>query len=493
MKIDKPLAVIRAEGTGGNVRTQRLVEFAAARFDPDAGETFRSWRFNPDVPLAPEVESRLRVCAGSLATLPDFAAHAREIAGFLAPCDLCGYDLVRQDIPLLCGELHRAGVKDFAPVSRRILDLQRIFHRHEPRDLSAAVRTYCKDGHDDAHSALADVRATLDVLLAMFQRHPELPRDMEALDRAYGGRELAGLARRAAFSGPSIDLGGLLGLSGPTAPETREPPAPGEVFPIHLTRPLLVFDIEGTGLDVRTERIIELAATRVDPDGTRVSRRWLFHPTIPIPAESTAIHGFTDADVADQPPFADCALEISGFFDPCDLCGFNLSYYDIPLLREEFSRAGMDFSVDDRRILDVQRIFHSYEPRDLPAAVRFFCPPGHPPSDGAEEGVRAIVAVLAGQCARYAGLPRSFAGLAAEYDRRDPRNADLAGRLRWADGEIVVNFGKKRGERLRDLVEQDPGFLKWILKSDFPFDTRALVENALDGSFPPPPPELGET
>ena len=484
VQLAKPVVVIAGEGTGGSPRNARLVEFAAARVAPDGSETLRSWRFNPGVPLPEAVESRLRIASSNLRDLPGFAASAREIADFLAPCDLCGYDVFRKDLPLLCEELSRAGVKDFVPGARRILDLQRIFHRQEPRDLSAAVRAYCGHGHDGAHGAAADVRATLEVLQAMYGRHPGLPRDMDALDAAYGGRELIGPVRRHPSSAPAPDLGSLLSPE-PPAPRGPAPAAPA--FPVRLSRPLVAFDIEGTGLDLRSDRIIELAATRVEPDGSRVSRRWLMNPAIPIPPESTAIHGYSGADVCGLPTFQGLALEIFDFFFPCDLCGFNLGHYDIPILHEEFKRAGIDFSADDRLVLDVQRIFHAFAPRDLPAAVRFFCPPGHPPAEGAEESVRAILDVLAGQCARYPGLPGTFAGLAREFDRRDRANADLSGRLRWADGEIVLNFGRKRGTPLRVLREKDPGFLKWIVKGDFPFDTRAIAENALNGVFPEPP------
>lgn len=491
LKLDRPLAVFDIEGTGPNPRTDRAVEFAAARVEPDGSVDIRAWRFNPGAPLPDEAKSRLRVSNAELRNLPGFEVHAREIADFLAPCDICGYDVVRKDIPMLCEELHRAGVGDYSPAARSILDLQRIFHKHEPRDLSAAVRAYCGHTHDDAHGAGADVRATVEVLLAMFAKHPELPRDMESLDREFGGREMVGPARRKQFSGASIDLGNLLGSlgsSGISADETREPPQSGRAFPIRLHNPLIVFDIEGTGLNLRSDRIIELAATRIDPDGSRVSRRWLLNPTIPISAESSAIHGFTDADVAGCPTFADLALEISSFFDPCDLCGFNLGHYDIPILCEEFKRAGVTFSATERLVLDVQRIFHSREPRDLPAAVRFFCDTADSGDlAGAEERVRAILGVLAGQCSRYADLPRDFASLAAAYDRRDPLQADLANRIRWINGELAINFGRKRGATLRDLAENDPGFLKWMLKNDFPFDTRAIVENALNGIFPDPP------
>jgi len=258
-------------------------------------------------------------------------------------------------------------------------------------------------------------------------------------------------------------------------------------FPIKLDRPLIVFDIEATGISTRTDRIIELAAIRIEPDGTETQGYWLLNPCVPIPEETTAIHGITDEVVRDCPTFNDKAFEIQRFFGDADLAGFNAGRFDIPMLVEEFTRAGIFFDADRRRLLDAQRIYHTREPRDLTAAVKFYCGDEHTDAHGAEADARATLNVLLGQFGRYPDLPLDMDALDRTFNPLDPLNADRAGRLRWADGEIVVNFGKKKGLKLRDLVQREPNFLKWIVKNDFPPDTRQICENALAGIYPQPP------
>ena len=259
------------------------------------------------------------------------------------------------------------------------------------------------------------------------------------------------------------------------------------MFPLQLDRPLVVFDIEATGTSPRPDRIIELAAIRLDPDGTETEGYWLLNPGVPIPIETTAIHGITDEHVKDQPEFKDKAQEILAFFGDSDLAGFNAGRFDIPMLSEEFARVGIPFDALSRRLLDAQRIFHTKEPRDLSAALTFYCGRSHADAHGAEADVRATLDVLRGQFARYDDLPREMEALDKLLNPIDPFNADRSGRLRWIEDEVVINFGKKKGAKLRDLAKDDPGFLKWIIKNDFPQDTRALCENALKGVFPTPP------
>ena len=259
------------------------------------------------------------------------------------------------------------------------------------------------------------------------------------------------------------------------------------MFPIKLDRPLIVFDIEATGTSARADRIIELAAIRIDPDGTETSGYWLLNPGVPIPIETTAIHGITDEIVRSCPTFKEKALEILTFFGEADFAGFNAGRFDIPMLAEEFSRAGIPFDADRRRLLDAQRIFHTKEPRDLSAALRFYCGHEHADAHGAEADVRATLDVIRGQFKRYDDLPRDMETLDRTFNPLDPFNADRSGRLRWVDGELVINFGKKKGAKLKDLAGEDAGFLKWIIKNDFPQDTRQICENALKGVFPQPP------
>jgi len=261
-----------------------------------------------------------------------------------------------------------------------------------------------------------------------------------------------------------------------------------EGFPIGLKRPLVIFDIESTGISPRRDRIIELAAVRVSPGGGEDWRCWLLNPTVHIPEETTAIHGISDADVRSCPTFAERAREIYEFFDGCDLGGFNSDRFDIPCLEEEFARCGMNFGTARRRRVDVQRIFHRKEPRDLTAAVRFYCGRAHDGAHGAEADARATLEVLKAQFGRYPDLPRDVDELDEFLVPRDPLNADRNGLFRWKNGEWTVNFGKKRGESLKRIMLDEPGYLRWIVKGDFEADARMVAADALEGRLPPAPP-----
>jgi len=260
------------------------------------------------------------------------------------------------------------------------------------------------------------------------------------------------------------------------------------MFPLKLEKPLVVFDIESTGTSPRKDRIIELAAIKVMPDGSEESRCWLLNPTVPIPPETTAIHGISDEIVALCPTFADKADEIFGFFLGCDLSGFNADRFDIPCLEEEFARVGLNFAASSRRHVDVQRIYHRMEPRDLTAAVRFYCDRDHAGAHGAEADTRATLDVLKAQMAKYPSLPKDVAAMDEYLVPRDPLNADRNGLLRWMGGELCINFGKKKGDSLRRLLLNEPNYLKWIVKGDFDSEVRMIVKDLLDnGRLPPAP------
>ena len=258
---------------------------------------------------------------------------------------------------------------------------------------------------------------------------------------------------------------------------------------IKLDRPLVVFDIESTGVSPRRDRIIELAAVKVLPDGREEERCWLLNPTIPIPPETTEIHGITDAIVRDCPTFAEKAREIFAFFDGCDLSGFNADRFDIPCLEEEFARVGMNFAASQRRHVDVQRIYHRMEPRDLTAAVRYYLGRDHAGAHGAEADARATLEVLKAQTEKYPELPKTTAEMDEYLVPHDPLNADRQGLLRWKAGELVVNFGKKKGEPLRKLLLDEPNYLRWIVKGDFDTEVRMIVRDLLDNGRLPPAPD----
>jgi DNA polymerase-3 subunit epsilon len=258
------------------------------------------------------------------------------------------------------------------------------------------------------------------------------------------------------------------------------------MFPYKLERPLAVFDLEATGTNPRTDRIVEVAVVRIFPDDRREVHAFRVNPGVPIPPEATQVHGITDADVARCPTFRDLAPRLLALFDGCDLGGYNCIRFDVPLLIEEFLRVGAQFPMEGRRLIDAQRIFHKREPRDLSAALAFYCKDTHEDAHGAEADALATIRVLEGQFERYPDLPRTAAELDRYCDLRDPSWADREGRLRWVNGEITINFGKKKGESLRETAKNDPGFLRWILKGDFPSDTKEIVQKALDNKTAAP-------
>jgi len=256
----------------------------------------------------------------------------------------------------------------------------------------------------------------------------------------------------------------------------------GYMFNWQLDRPLAVFDIESTGINPRTDRIIELSIVKLlPPKGMQELRTFVVNPGIPIPPESTAIHGITEADVAGKPLFKDLAAEIYRFLEGCDLAGYNIIRFDVPMLIEEFLRASINFSMEGRRLVDAQRIYHKREPRDLKAALQHYCGELFLEGHRAEADALATVRVLEGQFNRYPDLPRTMNELDKYCDLRDPSWVDRDGKLRWVNGEIAINFGKKKGERVSELARVDPNFLKWILKSDFASDTKAIITKILEG------------
>ena len=259
---------------------------------------------------------------------------------------------------------------------------------------------------------------------------------------------------------------------------------------LKLDRPLVVFDIESTGVNPRKDRIIELAAIKLHPNGSEDEKTWLLNPTVPIPLETTAIHGITDEIVKECPTFADAAEEIFAFFEGCDLSGFNADRFDIPCLEEEFARTGRNFAASQRRHVDVQRIYHRMEPRDLTAAVRFYLGREHEGAHGAEADAKATVEVLKAQMIKYPSLPRTSAEMDEYLLPHDPLNADRQGMIRWIDGAWCINFGKKKGARLATLLANERNYLRWIVNGAFDTEVRQIVGDFLARGVLPPPPDV---
>jgi DNA polymerase-3 subunit epsilon len=272
-----------------------------------------------------------------------------------------------------------------------------------------------------------------------------------------------------------------------TSQSKREYSHPGAILmeKWDLDRPLAFFDIEATGISPRTDRIIELAIIKLlPPDGERIQKVYRINPEMPIPPEATDIHGISDDDVKDCPTFDQLAKDILDMLEGCDLAGYNIIRFDIPMLTEEFMRAKIRFDASTRRIIDAQRIFHKKEPRDLAAALMYYCHEEHQDAHGALADTDATLRVLEGQLKMYDDLPHDMASLSEYCNPKDPSWVDQAGRLKWEGSEVVLNFSKKKGMSLRNLAQEDPGFLRWMIRSDFPMDTREIVKNALDGIFP---------
>jgi DNA polymerase-3 subunit epsilon len=256
---------------------------------------------------------------------------------------------------------------------------------------------------------------------------------------------------------------------------------------LELKRPLAFFDLETTGIDPATDKIVEICVVRAEPGGGMETKTRRINPERPIPPAATAIHGIRDEDVRDEPTFRQIARGLLDFLNGADLAGFNVRRFDAPLLDREFSDCGLDFRLAERRIVDAMTIFHRMEPRDLSAASRFYLERELVGAHGAEADVLATVEILDAQLTRYANLPRSVDELDLWGRGGGPGGVDLSGKFVWKDGEAVFRFGKHQGLPLRRVVREAPDYLEWILQSDFPPDTKALVRAALDGTFPTPP------
>jgi len=249
-------------------------------------------------------------------------------------------------------------------------------------------------------------------------------------------------------------------------------------------RPVVFFDLETTGISVPHDRIVEITAIRMTPEGGREMWTRRINPGRPIPKSASDVHGIKDADVAGLPNFAYHAQELLDFIGDADLGGFGISRLDIPLLEAEFRRAGLDFSRRGRRILDAQILFHMLEPRDLSAAHRKYCGEELGNAHASEADVEASIAVLDGMLDMHPDLPRNVDGLNGLCNREQENWIDSQGKFQWVNGVPVLGFGKYKGVSLRDIVQRDPGYLEWILKSDFADETKEVARRALQDDYP---------
>lgn len=245
---------------------------------------------------------------------------------------------------------------------------------------------------------------------------------------------------------------------------------------LNLTRPLAFFDIETTGLNIASDRIVEISILKIHPPegNKKETKTLLINPTIPIPKEVTKIHGISDTDVADAPTFKDCAKELSDFLGDSDLGGYNCNYFDIPLLMEEFLRAGIDFDIRDRKFVDVQGIFHKKEERTLTAAYKFYCGKSLENAHSAEADITATHEILEAQLEKYPDLKNDVQYL-HNFTSRSKR-VDFAGRFVYNEkGAIVFNFGKHAGKNAEDVFRTEPSYYSWMMNGEFSLHTKKVI------------------
>ena len=243
---------------------------------------------------------------------------------------------------------------------------------------------------------------------------------------------------------------------------------------LNLKNPIVFFDLETTGTNINTDRIVEICYLKVYPNGNEEAKTLRINPEMHIPEASSAIHGIYDADVADCPTFKEVAKNIAYDIEGADLAGFNSNRFDVPVFVEEFLRAGVDIDISKRKFVDVQVIFHKMEQRTLSAAYKFYCEKNLEDAHTAEADTRATYEVLKAQLDRYPELQNDIAYL-ADYSSFN-KNVDFAGRMVYDDNGVeVFNFGKYKGQSVSEVLKKDPGYYSWILNSDFTLNTKAML------------------
>ena len=243
---------------------------------------------------------------------------------------------------------------------------------------------------------------------------------------------------------------------------------------LKLKRPIVFFDLETTGVDAAKDRIVEISMVKIAVDGSKVVKTRRINPEIPIPAEATAVHGITDEDVKDEPTFKQIAKSLAQFIEGCDFGGFNSNRFDLPLLVEEFLRAGVECDFQRRKFVDVQTIFHRKEQRTLVAAYKFYCDKDLENAHSAEADTLATFEVLEAQIARYPDIGDTVEAL-AEFSAGKPI-VDFAGRMTLDDkGQEIFTFGKYKGRRVVDVFRDDPSYYSWMMNGDFPQHTKKMI------------------
>lgn len=244
---------------------------------------------------------------------------------------------------------------------------------------------------------------------------------------------------------------------------------------LNLKNPLIFFDIETTGTNINSDRIIEISYLKIYPNGNRESKTMRINPEMHIPEESSKVHGIYDADVAQCPKFKEVAQNIANDFEGADLAGFNSNRFDIPVLAEEFLRAGVDIDMSNRKFIDVQVIFHKMEQRTLSAAYKFYCDKNLEDAHTAQADTMATYEVLKAQLDRYSDTLKNDVDFLSKYSSFT-RNVDFAGRIVYNDAGVeVFNFGKYKGMPVAEILKRDPGYYGWIMNGDFTLNTKNVL------------------
>lgn len=243
---------------------------------------------------------------------------------------------------------------------------------------------------------------------------------------------------------------------------------------LNLKNPIIFFDLETTGTDVTTDRIVEITYLKISPNGNEEVKTYRVNPGIPIPAKVTAIHGIKDEDVKDSPHFTEIAKNIAKAFEGCDFAGYNSNKFDLPLLAEEFIRADTDIDLMKRKFIDIQVIFHKKEQRTLGAAYKFYCDKVLENAHSSESDTFATYEVLKAQLDRYPDLPNSVDEL-SKFSSHN-RNVDFMGRMIYDDdGREVFNFGKYKGQLVEEVFKKDPSYYSWMMNGQFPLYTKKIL------------------
>lgn len=246
-----------------------------------------------------------------------------------------------------------------------------------------------------------------------------------------------------------------------------------------LSRPIVFLDLETTGLNPATDRIVEMALIKMLPGGGQDSFIRRINPGVPIPAETTAIHGIRDEDVADAPPFRQIAKDLLAWIKGCDFGGYNAARFDLPLLVEEFLRAGVAVDFSTSRMIDVQKIFFRMEQRTLAAAYKFYCGKNLEQAHSAEADIRATIEVLEAQLERYEDISHDVGGL-HKFLADEDECVDYGRTMVRRDGQIIFNFGKYKGQRVEDVFTQNPSHYDWMMKGDFSLHTKQKISEILN-------------